>query len=172
MHGIIEQHDGGVFTYSEPGQGTTFRIYLPLAESGEEDEASETDEDRVLTGDELVHLVEDDDAVRELAENILIRAGYAVIADEHPAQALESHASLDTQPVLLLTDVVMPEMNGPELYERLREQNPDLAVLFMSGFTGNRRDGRRTLPEHAPLIHKPFRARDLLHRIRQQLDQR
>jgi CheY-like chemotaxis protein len=169
VYGIVQQHDGMVHLYSEPGAGTTFKVYLPaharLAQSVGNKLAP-----LPLGGQETILLAEDEEQVRGAVVQILKRAGYRTIA---AANGLDAIALLrdGTEPVhLVLLDVVMPGLGGPETWEQMAGLRPGLRVLFSSGYADDRY--RRLLPAGAVLLEKPFRAEDLLSRIRQMLDER
>jgi len=151
---------------SEPGVGTVFRVYLPAAsvEAVAEPVAPQTDS--VVKGDETVLLVEDNDQVRRLSEAILRRLGYSVLTAEDGPDALAVLEAHEDRVDLLLTDVVMPEMNGKELYDKLVVQRPDLRVLFMSGYTDEVIAHRGVLDEGTAFIQKPFTMENLGGKIR------
>jgi signal transduction histidine kinase len=163
--GIIKQHHGHLWVYSEPGHGTTFKIYLPKAEG--EPLAAEVDQPElpVATGGGHVLVVEDDAMVRELVCETLTAYGYRVTEAEHPDLALELAPSAGTID-LLLTDVILPSMNGRQLHRRLAERLPGLKVVYMSGYTENVIADQGMLHEGVEFIQKPFSVRTLLDKIR------
>lgn len=170
VYGIIKQHGGGILLYSEPGKGTTFKIYLPVSEdSVVEKTAPEPVE--TLRGFETVLLVEDNEQVRNMTANILNRRGYHVLQAENGKEALELLKTHAPTIHLLLTDVVMPEMNGKDLYIKAAEIQPDMRVLFMSGYTDDVIAHRGILEEGVDLIQKPFSVSGLTTKIREVLDQ-
>ena len=167
VYGIVQQHEGLVHLYSEPGVGTTFKVYLPVHTRLAENVGSKL-EPLPPRGQETILLAEDEDQVRSAVVQILERAGYRTIA---AANGLDAIALLRdaTMPVhLVLLDVVMPGLGGPETWEQLRALRPSLRVLFSSGYADDRY--RRLLPTGAVLLEKPFRAQQLLQRIRKALD--
>ncbi|MBI2838790.1 MAG: response regulator [Acidobacteria bacterium] len=136
VYGIITQSGGRIWVYSEPGRGATFKAFLPCAvESAEERTAVPTPAMEPLRGDEKILLVEDDDAVRWLIENTLVTLGYHVLTAPDPRSAYATASEPEANIDLLLTDVVMPGMSGPELAARVKERRPSLKVLFVSGFS-------------------------------------
>ena len=155
--------------YSEPGLGTTVRIYFPAVDLAASPAGGSRDQRYAQGQGETVLVVDDDDAIREVARRVLARNGYRVLDAANGQKALDLAG--DRTCDLLLTDVVMPEMSGRELAERLRSRHPDLAVLFMSGYSedvlGRRTlHSERTLHSDTKLIQKPFNQRDLLATVR------
>jgi CheY-like chemotaxis protein len=170
VYGIVKQHGGGIWLYSEPGKGTTFKIHLPVSEdSPVEKTAAEPVE--TLRGFETILLVEDSDQVRNMTANILSRRGYHVLQAENGQTALDLLQTHAATVHLLLTDVVMPEMNGKELYVKAAELHPDIRVLFMSGYTDDVIAHRGILDEDVNFIQKPFTVLGLTTKIREVLDQ-
>ncbi len=170
VYGIVKQHDGFIWPYSELGVGTTMKIYLPAAPQSPG--ASSRLERRPLaepageTESALVLVVEDEPAIRELIRRTLEGAGLVVIEAENGRQALDIFALGGDPPKLVLSDVIMPELNGPELCDALADLHPALPVLFMSGYTGEDVLARSLLPATAPFIQKPFAPEELLARVR------
>ena len=136
VHGIVKQNNGFINVYSEPGHGTTFKIYLPKLE-GEAMPPEKVDEKELPEGTETVLLVEDEEAFLNISRDILERQGYTVLPARTPGEALSLAARHAGEIHLLLTDVVMPEMNGRELMEKLHALRPAMKSLFMSGCTAN-----------------------------------
>jgi PAS domain S-box-containing protein len=171
VYGIVKQSGGYIWCYSEPGLGTTFKIYLPRVDR----RAIGDESDRALAaiaarGSETVLLVEDEDGVREIARRVLVRQGYSVLVASNGRAALSLAAQHQGQIDLLLTDVVMPELGGPDLARELTCARPDLKVLWMSGYTNNEVIRRGILTDAVTLLQKPFEPDDLAIRVRNVLD--
>jgi PAS domain S-box-containing protein len=172
VYGIVRQSRGHIWVYSEPGLGTTVKIYLPVV--GELPEALEASVDRgaIPGGDETLLLVEDDAAVRGMISGFLRQLGYRVLEAEDGQQALDLVDRATRKIDLLLTDVVMPEVAGPELGGELSRRLPGLCVLFMTGYPGDALGEHGLLGGDAPLIEKPFTLQELAQRVRLLLDAR
>ena len=169
-YGIVKQHHGNIWVYSELGHGTTFKIYLPLCTEKGEAETRPVKRLPPMTGSATVLIVEDDPSVRELAGRILAGHGYVVIESEDVADAIDKAASHDGPIHLVLTDVVMPGMKGPEAFAYIHEHHPEAKVLYMSGYTENIIVRHGVLKEGILYIQKPFTAQRLLekcHRVLQ-----
>ena len=170
IFGVVKQAGGTIEVDSEPGQGTTFKIHLPRSEEPAVKLARPNAPSVVPHGHETVLLVEDEASVRELATAILGRLGYRVLAAAHGAEALEL-AEQHPEPIhLLMTDVVMPGMNGRELSERLLARRPGTAVLFASGYTDDMIVHHGVLGEHLHFIPKPYTLQAVARKVRQVLD--
>ena len=168
VYGIVQQHDGMIQVQSEPGAGTTFEIYLPA----DGRLATEIGDKRAVTpprGRETILLAEDDERVRRAALRILQQAGYRAIAVTNGFEAIRLLREREEPVQLILLDLVMPQMSGPEAWEQLRALRPDMRVLFTSGYADEKY--RKRLPPDAEVLDKPFRTEQLLGRIRQKLDQ-
>jgi PAS domain S-box-containing protein len=171
VYGIVRQSGGFIYVYSDPGEGTTFKIYLPRLEAAGDLAAGLGQvPDRCEWGSETILLVEDEDMVRQVASRILARHGYTVLEAASGREALvvsREHAG----PIhLMLTDVVMPGMSGWETAENLRPQRPEMKVLFMSGHTENTIVHHGVLDPGVTFIQKPFRYNVLAQKIREMLD--
>ncbi len=169
VYGIVKQAGGDVTVESAPDQGTTIRILLPQV--GDLEQAARREEPAVARGGngERVLLVEDEDSVRGLVRGTLQANGYAVLEARDARQALDV-ASRETTPIdLLLTDVVMPRMSGPELADRLRAERPGLRVAFMSGYTNDMIVGHGVSASEVRLLQKPFTVTSLLRHVREAL---
>ena len=172
VFGIVEQHQGWINVYSEIGHGTTFRIYLPRV-------AEDTDRKAPLTltsvrgGSETILLVEDEPFLRNSVRNALSRLGYKVIEAPSGAQALEIWKQHHGEIHLLFTDMVMPDgMNGRELAERVLKTNPELKVIYTSGYSADVVDRNFRLEEGVNFLPKPFEAHKLAQTVRNTLDQK
>ena len=169
VYGIVKQSSGYIWIYSEEGHGTTFKIYFPRVNAQElPQEPVEKQVDG--RGTETVLLVEDEDAVRSLAEVVLARNGYQVIAARTAADAIAAASTAGRKFDMLVTDVMMPNMSGPQLVRRLRELRPGLSVLFMSGYTANSIVDQGLLEPGAPFLSKPFTPTSLALAVRSVLD--
>jgi CheY-like chemotaxis protein len=169
VYGIIKQNQGFVNVYSEPGRGTTFRIYLPRYEGGTAEEAPKPAED-VSRGHETILLVEDEPAILALGTKMLNRLGYRTLAAASPGEALRLAREHAGEIHLLVTDVVMPEMNGRDLARNLLSLYPNLKRLFMSGYTANVIAHQGVLDEGVNFMQKPFSFRELSAKVRQALE--
>jgi PAS domain S-box-containing protein len=155
IYGIVNQNGGSIHVYSERGLGTTFAVYLPAKVSGKSSTRSHAKKPVSPFKDTLILLVDDDRMVRELTNHMLGKLGYEVIMASSPQEAIEiGRTRSDFN--LLLTDVIMPEMNGRDLYDTLRETHPDLQCLYMSGYTSNVIVHRGVIDEGVGFIQKPF----------------
>lgn len=173
VYGIVKQNGGHVSAYSEVGVGTTFKVYLPRTDSPEISPPSaelRSGSTSVGTGDETVLLAEDNDDVRRIVQSTLERFGYRVLAASNAQQALQLAAQHPDPIQLLLTDVVLPDLNGKLLAERLRELRPATAVLYMSGYTDNVIVHHGVLEPGIEFLQKPFSPDQLAAKIRSVLD--
>ena len=170
VYGIVKQSKGNIWAYSEPGKGTTFKIYLPRVEKDavEKEEVEATAES--LTGSETILVVEDNEMVRGLAQTILQHYGYSVLAAQDGEEAIKVSKEHDGPIDLMLTDVVMPKMSGKEVAERLNALRPDMKVLYMSGYTGNAIVHHGVLDREMRFIQKPFTTESLARKVREVLD--
>jgi len=168
VYGIVKQSEGYVLVESLPGRGSTFDIYLPRVDAAADPTFEDADGD-VLGGSETVLLVEDEEAVRALAREILEDLGYTVIEAASPAAALDCAESLGRRIDLVLTDVVMPGMSGRQMLERLRLQHPGVRVLYMSGYTAESIVHHGVLDPGTPFLQKPFAPPSLARKVRDTL---
>jgi CheY-like chemotaxis protein len=169
VYGIVKQSGGEIFVDSQPGEGTVFTIYLPRASGFPEARAVPPPPPPRAAEGETILLVEDEQAVRRLVRDMLVRHGYRVVEAENGRQALQLFQAHQHEIALLLTDVVMPEMNGRDLARHLRACRPDLKVLYMSGYTGDAMSESAGIEPGAVFIQKPFTPRTLLRRVREAL---
>ncbi len=169
VYGIVRQNNGFINVYSEPGRGTTFRIYLPLYEDVL-DPTSITLENSARGGKETILLIEDELMIKEMTSRMISRMGYTVMSADNPANAIDLIGDLDCNIDLLLTDVIMPGMNGCKLAEQLLTKQPDMKCLFMSGYPANVISKQGVLEEGVHFIQKPFSKNDLATKIRAVLD--
>lgn len=169
IHGIVHQNEGHIKVRSEPGVGTKFKVYLPLAEDKEDQSASE-DEPVGLHGHETVLVAEDQEMVRQLAIRTLKSKGYDTLEARDGGEALMIFEEKSEAIDLLLTDVIMPHVNGKTLYDRLSRSRPDLKVIFMSGYTDDAIAHHGVLERGINFIQKPFRPDELAKKVRQVLD--
>ena len=173
VYGIIKQSGGNIWVYSELGQGTTFKIYLPRVEE-EPDVLAPRDETTDLPqGTETILFVEDDPSVQGLGSRILREQGYVVLDAANGEEAMHVVSDRVIKSIhLLITDVVMPQMGGNELAEKFKALYPDAKVLFISGYTGEAILDRASLPAREPFLQKPFSISALTKKVREVLDQR
>lgn len=172
VFGIIKQHQGNIWVYSEPGMGSTFKIYLPLPQKVHSKIDSTPKARLNLKGSETILIAEDNEYVRLLVHDILKKQGYTILLAENGTEALKVLNGYGRPVHLLLTDVVMPEMNGKGLCSLALEKFPDLKVLFMSGYTDEIISHHGVLEKGVQLIHKPISADILSSRVREILDKK
>jgi nitrogen-specific signal transduction histidine kinase len=171
VYGIVKQSGGGLWVYSEPGRGTTFKIYLPRVDEISESESFEDVSAEVPRGQETVLLVEDEEVVRNLSREILETYGYSVLVAANGKEGLRASEEFDGRIDLVITDVIMPLMGGPEMTENLRITRPDARVLFMSGFTDDAIVHHGVLDDGVSFLQKPFSLEALASKAREVLDQ-
>ncbi|VTR94811.1 multi-sensor hybrid histidine kinase : Multi-sensor hybrid histidine kinase OS=Chthoniobacter flavus Ellin428 GN=CfE428DRAFT_6228 PE=4 SV=1: Response_reg: GAF_3: PAS_4: PAS_4: GAF_2: PAS_9: PAS_3: HisKA: HATPase_c: Response_reg [Gemmata massiliana] len=170
LHGIVKQSGGHVGVYSEVGQGTTFKVYLPRTEPGPIAPKSRMLQQLMPKGGETLLLVEDEDGVRALARHVLRGCGYTVLEARDGVEALRLTGEHRGRIHLLLTDVVMPRMNGRQLAERLMELVPGIQVLFLSGYTDDAVVRHGILEAEVAFLQKPFTPGSLAAKVREILD--
>jgi CheY-like chemotaxis protein len=170
VYGIVKQSGGDITVYSEPGQGATFKIYLPARATAANDPAAFETQPINRGGSETILLVEDEEMVRNFAQIALQNKGYTILEARDGSEAL-SLAEQHQGPIeLLLTDVVMPHLSGRELAERLKTARPGLKVIFMSGYTDDAVVRYGVLAAEVEFLSKPFSSRSLTAKVREVLD--
>ena len=169
VYGVVKQNNGFINLYSEPGQGTTFKIYLPRHQAVTTLQADKTTAKSTSTagGSETILLVEDEPAILHTTRMMLERMGYVVIPAVTPGEAIRLACEHSTPIDLLMTDVVMPEMNGRDLAKNLLSIYPDIKRLFMSGYTANVIAHHGVLDEGVCFLQKPFASTDLREKLRE-----
>ena len=172
VYGIVKQSGGNVWVYSEVDRGTTFKIYLPRVDEGAADDAAKARLEGAPTGTETVLLVEDEAQVRNIAQQILESLGYSVLTAENGKQALTVAANYSENIDLVITDVVMPQMGGRELVERLTPLRPNLRAVYMSGYTDDAIVRHGLMDDRLEFIQKPFTADALARKVRTALEPR
>jgi DNA-binding response OmpR family regulator len=169
-YGIVKQAGGYIYVYSEPGQGSTFKVYFPRVALPSEPAGPGAAPAPAAGGTETILLVEDEPAVRALVLRSLGRAGYTVLESEDGEQALEHIEKSGSRIALMLTDVVLPDIDGQELARRIEASLPGTPVIFMSGYTDNLINRNGVLDRGVVFVQKPFTPQTLLGKIRQVLD--
>ena len=169
VYGIIKQHNGDVHVYSEPGKGTSLKIYFPLVKSDIED-TEQAKQKVLLGGNETILVAEDSPEVRELIVTVLEQVGYTVIAAVDGEDAVRKFAAASETIDLLILDVVMPKMNGKEAFDRMRAIRRDIKAIFASGYTADIIQRKGILEDAAGYLPKPVLPHVLLSMIRETLN--
>jgi len=170
VYGIIKQHEGYINVYSEPGQGATFRLYLPLVIADAPEEKITEEEAAPAHGTETILVAEDDKSVRNLARTALTQFGYTVIEAVDGEEAVQKFKENQSSIHLLLFDIIMPKMNGREAYEAINKIRPGVKTIFMSGYAPDTIREKAGLGETVPLLAKPLSPMELLQKVRATLD--
>jgi len=175
VYGIVKQTGGYIFVHSTPGEGTTFRIFLPRHFVDAETEAelangkAKKERQADLTGAGRVLLVEDEDAVRSFAVEALKRQGYEVLEASSGAEAIDMVKEADKPIDIVISDVIMPEMDGPSMYKELRKTNPKLKIIFMSGYADDAFKNAMDPDERFAFLQKPFSLAQLAAKVKEEL---
>jgi len=173
VYGIVQQHRGWINVTSEPGQGTTFNIYLPAVAGGLTEPSGELGPAKLPQGTETIFVVEDATAVRTIVCQTLRRCGYNILQAESGREALEVWPQYKDQVDLLLTDIVMPNgLTGFELARQLQASKAGLKVIYTSGYSGDLAGNRSTLVEGLNFLQKPYSPQKLAEAVRRNLDQK
>jgi signal transduction histidine kinase/ActR/RegA family two-component response regulator/CHASE3 domain sensor protein len=170
VYGIVKQNNGFINVYSEPGQGSTFKIYLPRLVAEEGVEKSVLEKKVAAGGTETILLVEDEPTILRMTRMMLERKGYSVLSAATPVNAVDLAKTHADKIHLLMTDVVMPEMNGRDLSGQITALYPDIRLLFMSGYTSNVIAHQGVLDDGVAFIQKPFSMADMTVKVREVLD--
>jgi CheY-like chemotaxis protein len=170
VYGIVKQSGGNIWVYSEPGKGTTFKIYLPRVDEPPEEFKEKVEVKEIPRGSETILLVEDEKEVLKLASRILKEQGYRILEAATGEEALKICKENKGPFHLLLTDVVMPQMSGRQLKERLGQVGQGFKVLYMSGYTDNAIVHHGVLEKGTNFIQKPFTLEGLARKVREVLD--
>ncbi|PYR28633.1 MAG: hypothetical protein DMF98_02325 [Acidobacteria bacterium] len=170
VYGIVKQSGGYIWVYSELGHGTTFKVYLPVADEAPQSLAPVEPSARALRGSETILVVEDEPAVRQLTRVLLERAGYRVIPAANAHEAIERFGAAGGEIDLVITDVVMPGASGPALLKYLTERRPNLKVLFMSGYADDAVPTLGRLDKDAVFLQKPFTGERLIKKVHEVLE--
>ncbi len=166
VYGIVQQHSGFIHVYSEPGKGSTFRIYLPRHLDASAEPAGKENA-AAATGTETILLVEDEPAILEMVRIMIRRLGYTVLSAGKPTEAMELARNFTGEIHLLMSDVIMPEMNGRDLARSIASLHPQIRLLFMSGYPANVIARQGVLDEGVHFIQKPFLMKDLATKLRE-----
>nr|WP_261341239.1 response regulator [Fimbriiglobus ruber] len=170
VHGIVKQSGGHITLQSEPGRGTTFKIYLPVAEGSNTQRELRSQAIDIPKGAETILLVEDEAGVRRLTRSSLERFGYTVMEAEHGGEAVRLAEAYDGPIHVLVSDVVMPEMGGRVLSERITAARPGIKVVFISGYTDDTVVRHGVLEAGMAFLQKPFSPGALVRKVREVLD--
>jgi len=170
VYGIVQQNNGFINVYSELGKGTTFKIYLSRFIADENFDKAVPEKKAAAGGTETILLVEDEPSILRMTRMMLERKGYSVLSASSPLEAVEKATNHSGTIELLMTDVVMPEMNGRDLAGKITDLYPDIQFLFMSGYTANVIAHHGVLDDGVAFIQKPFSMADMTEKVRNVLD--
>jgi CheY-like chemotaxis protein len=169
VYGIVQQSGGYIWVYSEPEVGTSFKIYFPRVEPSGKQSAGDTQVKWSQPGSETILLVEDEENLRGAIQDFLQQKGYTVLAAGDPVEALEIFRSKGDAVQLLITDMVMPKMRGADMAAILKQEQPTLKIVYMSGYTEKWTEGESISSKGDAYLQKPFRLVDLAVKIREVL---
>jgi len=173
VYGIVKSHNGYITCYSEPGQETTFRIYLPTIEITTAEPTLKTIEKKELPrGSETILLVDDEEALRDLGQETLQGQGFSAIPAESGERAIEIYQEKKDRIDLVILDVSMPGMGGPRCFQELKEIDPKVKVIIATGYSANGRVKEMLEAGAAGFVGKPYRLADILNKIREVLDKK
>jgi CheY-like chemotaxis protein len=170
VHGIVRQSGGHVYAYSEPGKGTTIKVYIPKTDEIAESEKEEKEPAAPPKGTETILLAEDEKQVRDFAKRVLENNGYRVLEAADGEEALRVLRSHRGAIQLLMTDVVMPKMNGPELAAHAADMRPDITVIYLSGYAESAITRNGVLEPGTVFLQKPVTVKALSRKVREVLD--
>ena len=170
VYGIVKQHDGYITVHSEPGEGTTFQVYLPLIAAEAAPEKSAVSFEQPKGGTETILFAEDDAVLRELTQEVLEESGYRVIVAYDGEDAVRKFNENRDRIQLLLFDLIMPKKSGKEAFDEIRRMNPGMPVIFASGYSADMLHQKELLEENASVLFKPLRPSDILKKVREVLD--
>lgn len=171
VYGIVKQNNGFIYVSSEPEKGSTFNIYLPRYIDSDEEVGIEASEETTLSGQETILVVEDEPAILKMTQMMLAQQGYNVLSADSPAKAITIAENFQGKIHLLITDVVMPEMNGRDLATKIFKVCPDIKLMFVSGYTADVIAPQGVLEEGMNFVQKPFSKQDLTKKVRSVLDE-
>jgi len=170
VYGIVKQHNGYVWIYSEPGKGTTFKVYFPKAGADEVSDTEEQVADDLLIGSATILVVEDSKTLLKMTQKMLEKYGYRILTAQNGREALEVFSGHGGPIHLILTDVVMPKMGGWDLAKKIQSEKPEVKIIYMSGYPDNAISDNGMLHKDVNFVQKPFSSNDLARKVREVLD--
>jgi PAS domain S-box-containing protein len=170
VYGIVNQHNGHIDVYSEPGKGTAFKIYLPMSDNQQSREGENISFESPVMGSETILVVEDEEPVRNLVETILKQYGYNVILAEDGEDGVDKFLANRDKISLIFTDLIMPKKSGKELFDEVRAVEPEMKILFTSGYTADMLHKKGNIAEHFDIVKKPITPLELAKKVRDMLD--